>query len=59
MQVDCSKCIESINGGLSHLDCKRSQVLIPEERALVLAYCGDHVVARCCAPIGEAEPGAV
>src|SRR5262245_16715327 len=56
MQVDCSKCsqpialtdiIESDNGRLSHVDCKRPKVLTPEERALVFAYCWGHVVARC------------
>src|SRR5262245_28802332 len=56
MQVKCTKCsqpialtdiIESNNGRLSHLDCKRPQVLTPEERALVFAYCSGHVVARC------------
>ena len=48
MQVSCSKCsqpiaftdvIESNNGLLSHLNCKRPKVLTPEERALVFAYC--------------------
>jgi hypothetical protein len=56
MQVSCSKCsqsisltdiIESNNGLLSHVDCKRPQVLTPEERALVFVYCSGHVVARC------------
>jgi hypothetical protein len=27
--------------------CKRPNVLTPEERALVFAYCSGHVVARC------------
>src|SRR6185436_5396308 len=56
MQVKCSKCsqpialtdiIESTNGHLSHVDCKRPHVLTPEERALVFVYCSGHVVARC------------
>ena len=56
MQIKCSKCgqliavtdiIESNNGHLSHIDCKRPQVLTPEERALVFVYCSGHVVARC------------
>jgi hypothetical protein len=58
MQVQCSKCskpialtdiIESHDGQLSHIDCKRPQVLTPEERALVSLYCSGHVVARCLA----------
>ena len=56
MQVQCAKCsqpisltdiIESNNGHLSHVDCKRPHVLTPEERALVFVYCSGHVVARC------------
>ena len=56
MQIKCSRCgqliavtdiIESNNGHLSHIDCKRPQVLTPEERALVFVYCSGHVVARC------------
>ena len=56
MQVKCTKCsqpialtdiIESNNGHLSHVDCKRPKVLTPEERALVFVYCSGHVVARC------------
>jgi hypothetical protein len=56
MQVQCTKCsqpialtdiIESKNGHLSHIDCKRPHVLTPEERALVFVYCSGHVVARC------------
>jgi hypothetical protein len=56
MQVKCSKCsqpialtdiIESNNGRLSHVDCKRPHVLTPEERALVFVYCSGHVVSRC------------
>jgi len=56
MHVQCSKCskpialtdiIESHNGHLSHIDCKRPQVLTPEERALFFLYCSGHVVARC------------
>ena len=56
MQVNCTKCsqpiaftdtIESDNGRLLHVDCKRPQVLTPAERALVFVYCTGHVVARC------------
>jgi hypothetical protein len=56
MQVNCTKCsqpialtdiIESNNGRLAHIDCKRPHVLTPEERALVFVYCSGHVVARC------------
>jgi hypothetical protein len=56
MQVNCTKCsksialtdiIESNNGRLSHVDCKRPQSLTPEEQALVFVYCLGHVVARC------------
>jgi hypothetical protein len=56
MQVTCMKCsqpialtdaINSNNGRLSHVDCKRPHVLTPEERALVFIYCSGHVVARC------------
>ena len=56
MQVKCATCsqpialtdiIESHNGYLSHVDCKRPHVLTPEERALVFVYCSGHVVARC------------
>jgi hypothetical protein len=56
MQVTCMKCsqpialtdaINSNNGRLSHVDCKRPHVLTPEERALVFVYCSGHVVARC------------
>jgi hypothetical protein len=56
MQVNCAKCsqpialtdiIESHDGHLSHIDCKRPHVLIPEERALIFVYCAGHVVARC------------
>ena len=56
--VSCSKCsqpivltdiIESNNGLLSHMDCKRPNVLTPEERALIFVYCSGHVVARCLA----------
>jgi len=55
--VNCTKCsqpialtdsIESTNGRLSHVDCKRPQALTPEERALVVVYCVGHV-ARCLA----------
>jgi hypothetical protein len=56
MQVKCTKCsqpigltdvIESTNGHLFHVDCKRPQVLTPEERTLIFVYCSSHVVARC------------
>jgi len=56
MQVECSKCsqaialtdiIQSSEGCLSHADCKRPQVLTPEERALVFIYCSEHNVAHC------------
>jgi hypothetical protein len=56
MQLKCGKCsepialtdiIESSDGRLSHVDCKRPKVLTPEERALVFLYCSGHVVARC------------
>jgi hypothetical protein len=56
MQVNCAKCsqpialtdiIESHDGHLSHVDCKRPHVLTPEERALVFLYCSGHIVARC------------
>jgi hypothetical protein len=58
MQVKCTKCaqpialtdsIESDNGRLSHVDCKRPRVLTPEERALIVVHCAEHVVARCLA----------
>jgi hypothetical protein len=56
MRVNCATCSQAIaltdiielnNGRLSHVDCKRPQVLTPEERALVFVYCSGHVVARC------------
>ena len=56
MQVKCSKCsesialsdiIESYDGRLSHLDCKRPHTLTAEERALLFLYCSDHYVAHC------------
>jgi len=56
MQVNCMKCsrpialtdvIESHDGHLSHIDCKRPGVLTPEERVLVFVYCSGHVVAQC------------
>jgi hypothetical protein len=56
VQVNCSNCsqpialtdiIESHNGVLSHVDCKRHHVLTPEEWALVFLYCSGHAVARC------------
>jgi hypothetical protein len=58
MHVYCTKCsqpialtdiIESSNGRLSHLDCKRPQTLTPEERALLFVYCSTHAVAKCIA----------
>jgi hypothetical protein len=58
MQVNCTKCfqpialtdiVESNNGRLSHLDCKRPNVLTPEERSLVFVYCSGHAVAWCLA----------
>lgn len=39
--------VESSSGHLSHVDCKRPQLLTPEERSLVFVYCSDHVVAEC------------
>jgi hypothetical protein len=36
-------------GRAFHLDCSRPRILTPEERAIVLAYCVNHVVARCLA----------
>lgn len=67
MQVQCGKCsrrigitdvVESSDGHLSHVDCKRPNVLSPEERALVFVYCSAHIVAYCPAcdlrlPFGE------
>jgi hypothetical protein len=56
MQVKCSKCSESIalsdiieshDGRLSHVDCKRPHTLTAEERALLFVYCSDHVIAHC------------
>jgi len=56
MQVKCTKCsqpialtdiFESYDGRLSHVDCKRPQILTPEERTLVFLYCSGHVVAGC------------
>jgi len=58
MQVKCSKCsqplaltdvIESSDGHLSHMDCKRPQTLSAEERALIFLYCSGHAVAQCLA----------
>ena len=58
MQVNCSKCsraiavadvIESSAGRLSHLDCARAKGLTPEERALLVLFCSDHLVATCLA----------
>ena len=54
--MKCSKCsepialsdiIESHDGRLSHLDCKRPHTLTAEERALLFVYCSDHYVAHC------------
>jgi hypothetical protein len=56
MQVKCTKCgqfialsdiIESSNGLLSHVDCKRPRSLTAEERHLLFVYCSDHAVAQC------------
>ena len=56
MQVTCTKCsrpiavtdiIDSNSGLLSHWDCKRPHGLTAVERALVVTFCWDHVVARC------------
>ena len=56
MQVKCSKCaepialtdiIESSDGHLSHVDCKRPQTLTVEERALLFVYCSGHAAAYC------------
>ena len=58
MPAKCSNCgqvfalgdsIESSNGCVSHVDCKRPNGLTPEERALVFVYCSGHAVARCLA----------
>lgn len=56
MQVRCSKCsepiavsdiIESHDGRLSHVDCKRPHTLTAEERALLFVYCAGHAIAHC------------
>jgi hypothetical protein len=56
MQVKCSKCaqpialtdiIESSDGCLSHLDCRRPNGLTANERALLFVHCFNHAVARC------------
>lgn len=56
MQVRCSKCsepiaisdvVETYDGRLAHVDCKRPHALTPEERALLFVYCSDHYVAHC------------
>ena len=56
MQVKCSKCsqpialtdvIESSDGRLSHVDCKRPHTLTAEERALLFVYCSGHAAAYC------------
>lgn len=56
MQVTCPKCsrplaftdtIESVDGHLSHVDCRRPQVLTSEELGVLFLYCSDHVVAHC------------
>ena len=58
MHVKCSKCsqsialtdiIESSDGCVSHVDCRRPQTLTAEERALLFVYCFNHAVARCLA----------
>ena len=58
MHVKCSKCsqsialtdiIESSDGCVSHVDCRRPQTLTAEERALLFVYCFNHAVARCFA----------
>jgi hypothetical protein len=36
-------------GRAFHLDCNRPRMLTPEERAILLAYCAEHVVATCLA----------
>jgi hypothetical protein len=56
MQVNCTKCsepialsdvIESSDGRLSHMDCKRPRMLTAEERALLFVYCFGHAAAYC------------
>jgi len=56
MRVHCSKCslqialadvVESDNGRLLHVDCKRPEVLTWEERGLIFLYCSDDIVAQC------------
>jgi len=56
MQVKCSKCsepialsdvIESSDGRLSHIDCRRRRMLTAGERALLFVYCFGHAVAYC------------
>jgi hypothetical protein len=56
MQVKCSKCaqpilltdiVESADGRLFHLDCRRPNGLTANERALIFIYCFNHAVARC------------
>jgi hypothetical protein len=37
------------DGRAFHLDCSRPRMLTPEERAILLGYCVNHVVARCLA----------
>ena len=58
MKVKCSKCfkpialtdvIESCEGRLSHLECRRPSALTPAERQLIFIYCFDHIVAECLA----------
>ena len=34
--------VDSHNGNLSHVDCQRPQMLIPEERAILFVYCSAH-----------------
>ncbi len=56
MQTNCAKCsrpilvadvVESSDGRLSHLDCKRPGGLSSEERALLFVFCSDHAAAYC------------
>ena len=56
MQAKCSKCsapialadsVELFEGRLAHVDCRRVRTLTAAERALVVLYCSDHIVAEC------------
>jgi hypothetical protein len=56
VQIKCSKrgqlialsdIIESSNGHVSHVDCRRPRTLTADERALIFVYCTDHIVAQC------------